>query len=247
MPRLQILQHKSYHPYLEKNKQRVREDEARAAAEEAALEQSRIDNDSEARLEALRKRAGSPTFAAETDDNLPSTLTSKQHEKGGKSLIERHREQKAREEKKARKAKERLDFDFPSETAKREKKREKKGASGSELEANSYDVDENGRPALGESWDTAGHVNLFADLERVVRMTLMITPGHPLTNTGTAAATEDPGRASKAQGERGSIHNVSPSPGTGDKTVVRRSRAQTGGRERDGGRSRGATSERPVR
>lgn len=43
MPRLQILHHKSYHPYNEKNKQKVREDEAKAAAEELAREQKRID------------------------------------------------------------------------------------------------------------------------------------------------------------------------------------------------------------
>lgn len=44
--RLSVLthrRHKSYHPYLEKNKQRVREDEARAAAEELQREQKRVD------------------------------------------------------------------------------------------------------------------------------------------------------------------------------------------------------------
>ena len=35
--------HKSYHPYLEKNKQRVREDEAKALAEETLHEQKRLD------------------------------------------------------------------------------------------------------------------------------------------------------------------------------------------------------------
>jgi hypothetical protein len=35
--------HKSYHPYLEKNKQRVREDEAKAAEAELAKEQKRVE------------------------------------------------------------------------------------------------------------------------------------------------------------------------------------------------------------
>lgn len=43
MPRLQILQHKSYHPYLESNKQRVRDDEAKAAALEAEEERAALD------------------------------------------------------------------------------------------------------------------------------------------------------------------------------------------------------------
>lgn len=43
MPRLQILQHKSYHPYLESNKQRVRDDEAKAAALEAEEERTALD------------------------------------------------------------------------------------------------------------------------------------------------------------------------------------------------------------
>ena len=40
----QIDSHKSYHPYLESNKQKVREDEAKARAEELAKEQKMIDN-----------------------------------------------------------------------------------------------------------------------------------------------------------------------------------------------------------
>lgn len=43
MPRLQILQHKSYHPYLESNRQRVRDDEAKAAALEAQEERAALD------------------------------------------------------------------------------------------------------------------------------------------------------------------------------------------------------------
>jgi len=38
-----IKRHKSYHPYLEKNKQRVREDEAKAAEAELAKEQKRVE------------------------------------------------------------------------------------------------------------------------------------------------------------------------------------------------------------
>lgn len=38
-----IPRHKSYHPYNEKNKQRVREDEAKAAAEQLAREQRDIE------------------------------------------------------------------------------------------------------------------------------------------------------------------------------------------------------------
>ncbi|WWC58697.1 uncharacterized protein I303_101241 [Kwoniella dejecticola CBS 10117] len=146
MPRLQILHHKSYHPYLEKNKQRVRDDEARAKAEELAKEQLQIDADAADRLDALRRRAGSPA----PDDNLPSTSTSRD---AGKSLLGKHLEKKAREEKRERKQKARLDFDFPSETARRNKGKEKERP----------DSEENG--GMG-TWETGGHLNLFADLER---------------------------------------------------------------------------------
>ncbi|WWD09455.1 hypothetical protein V865_007579 [Kwoniella europaea PYCC6329] len=150
MPRLQILHHKSYHPYLEKNKQRVREDEARAAAEELAKEQKEIDVEAGNRLSQLRRRAGSPPFVE--DDNLPSTSTSRD---SGKSLLEKHREKKAREEKRERKKRDRLDFDFPSETARRNK--------GKERERERHDEEE-GRGM--ERWETGGHMNLFADLEK---------------------------------------------------------------------------------
>ena len=71
MPRLQILQcvkasldaskpqltnsnrHKSYHPYLEKNKQRVREDEAKAAEAEMAKEQKRVEKVSTESIEPV--------------------------------------------------------------------------------------------------------------------------------------------------------------------------------------------------
>ncbi|OCF30379.1 hypothetical protein I316_07986 [Kwoniella heveanensis BCC8398] len=150
MPRLQILHHKSYHPYLEKNKQRVREDEARARAEELAKEQKQLDTEAEARLGILRRRAGSPSFQAE-DDNLPSTSSTRDKD-GGSTLLERHRKEKAREEKREKKRRDRLDFDFPSETARRSGNgKGKERADGSERT---------------ERWESEGHVNLFADLER---------------------------------------------------------------------------------
>ncbi|WVQ97425.1 hypothetical protein IAU59_004538 [Kwoniella sp. CBS 9459] len=152
MPRLQILQHKSYHPYLEKNKQRVREDEARARAEELAKEQKQLDAESEARLDILRRRAGSPSLQVEAeDDNLPSTSTTRERDSGS-SLLERHRKEKAREEKREKKKRDRLDFDFPSETARRPDKG--KGRA------------EERDQRTSEQWETGGHVNLFADLER---------------------------------------------------------------------------------
>ncbi|KAK8865955.1 hypothetical protein IAR55_001104 [Kwoniella newhampshirensis] len=160
MPRLQILQHKSYHPYLEKNKQRVREDEARARAEELAEEQKRVDNEAEARLHILRRRAGSPSFQPpeEEDDNLPSTSTVRDGQLpggSGSSLLERHRKEKAREEKREKKRRDRLDFDFPTESARRDKGKEKGGSERDE---------EEGRRA--DKWEVDGHLNFFADLER---------------------------------------------------------------------------------
>ncbi|WWC66294.1 uncharacterized protein I206_100195 [Kwoniella pini CBS 10737] len=146
MPRLQILHHKSYHPYLEKNKQRVREDEARARAEALAKEQLQVDEEAANRLDILRRRAGSPSLG----DDLPSTSASRD---SGKSLLERHREKKAKEEKRERKKRDRLDFDFPSETARRNKGKEKEQV-----------IDEEEK-SMGK-WETGGHLNLFADLER---------------------------------------------------------------------------------
>ncbi|ODN84546.1 hypothetical protein L202_00476 [Cryptococcus amylolentus CBS 6039] len=145
MPRLQILQHKSYHPYLEKNKQRVREDEARAREEEQEREQHRVDAESQQRLTALRRRAGSPTVPQE--DDLPSTSSRKSNE-ASSLLLERHKEKKAKEEKRERKKKKRLDFDFPSETARRSK--------GKERQEEEDEV----------QWEKDGHFNLFADVER---------------------------------------------------------------------------------
>lgn len=174
--------HKSYHPYLEKNKQRVREDEAKARAEEEEREAARVDSESRARMDVLRRRAGSPGVRnslsidngtaqkqVEAEDNLPSTSSSKPLEGGG--LMERHRKAKARAEKEEKKRRERLDFDFPSETARKEKRREEKEKerermAGSGGATGSYDYDENGRESQS-LWVSGGHLNLFADLERV--------------------------------------------------------------------------------
>ncbi|CED82586.1 CBF1-interacting co-repressor CIR, N-terminal domain [Phaffia rhodozyma] len=56
MPRLQILVHKSYHPYLEKNKQRVRDDERKEEERIRREEERVLLADSEARLALLRDR-----------------------------------------------------------------------------------------------------------------------------------------------------------------------------------------------
>ncbi|ORY23222.1 hypothetical protein BCR39DRAFT_363326 [Naematelia encephala] len=191
MPRLQILQHKSYHPYLEKNKQRVREDEARAREEEEERERQRIDEENEARLEVLRRRAGSPSLPAlapgtqshihvDEDGDLPSTSSGPSG--SSKSLLERHREKKAREEKRERKLKERLDFDFPSETARKEERRKAREKEKlKEGRIDTYDVDEEGRPAIrrgggggsgGGEWESGGHVNFFTDIEQAESKTL---------------------------------------------------------------------------
>jgi hypothetical protein len=182
LPLLTRRRHKSYHPYLEKNKQRVREDEARAAAEELQREQKRVDavgpdydellgwgvadaeQESEARLDILRRRAGSP----EEEGDLPSTSATRDR---GETLLERHRKEKARQEKKERKQRERLDFDFPSETARRadrraERDKDKGRGRGQERDEEGHG---DGVGAGGnEVWESGGHLNFFADLERNV-------------------------------------------------------------------------------
>jgi hypothetical protein len=125
----------------------------------------RLSQEAEARLDILRRRAGSPTFAVdpsaahegELEDELPSTSTSKDR---AESLLEKHRKAKLRAEKLERRQKERLDFDFPSASTSRSKDKGK-----DVRRVDTYDTDENGREAVG--WQVDGHVNLFADLERV--------------------------------------------------------------------------------
>lgn len=184
--------HKSYHPYNEKNKQRVREDEAKAAAAELAIEQARIEAASSSRLNELRKRAGSPSFRSPSppldpaDENLPSTSSAPDLAAASSRLVEKHRKEKARQEKREKKQKERLDFDFPSESAKRDERRRarKEGeASGSGsasvtaavpkrtggVDRDDMWVDDGaqGEDASGV-WESAGHINLFADVEKNV-------------------------------------------------------------------------------
>lgn len=172
---LTYLRHKSYHPYLEKNKQRVREDEAKAAAEELALEQKRIESSSSARLDALRRRANSPSFANEyegAEDYLPSTSSTKDK---ADALVEKARRERKRKEKEERKKRDRLDFDFPSETARREQRREEKKrelGEASQSTGRSDELDEaSGSGADTRMWESDGHLNFFTDIERNVSTT----------------------------------------------------------------------------
>ena len=80
-----------------------------------------------------------------------------------------------------KKTKDRLDFDFPSETARRDKGKERKqnedgrdgrGSRRGKPGADSYDVDESGREAI--QWESNGHLNFFADLEKVRLMNPMV-------------------------------------------------------------------------
>lgn len=166
-PRADVYSHKSYHPYNEKNKQRVREDEAKAQAEEEERERQRIDKDSSARLDALRRRAGSPTFAQVEEDagDLTSTSSTKQDGIGG-GLLERHRKAKLKAEKEEKKRKDRLDFEFPSETARKERARLEKYGPDPVEGLGGVDADK-GREI---KWESGGHLNLFADLEEVSRI-----------------------------------------------------------------------------
>ncbi|KAL7424723.1 hypothetical protein Q5752_000407 [Cryptotrichosporon argae] len=162
MPRLQILQHKSYHPYNEKNKQRVREDEAKAQAEEEAKQQRAFDAEAEARLDMLRRRAGSPSDLPSKSDHRATGA--------GETLIERHRRDKARREKREGKQRERdkYEFDWPSESGNR-RRGDGRGA-GERDERDDEDGSVSGAgPGAGrraaDKWTTDGHVNFWADME----------------------------------------------------------------------------------
>lgn len=83
-----------------------------------------------------------------------------------------------REEKKERKLKERLDFDFPSETARREAKDKAKG-KGKAVEQEDGDerfrvnrTEREGEEFLDKSWDDRGHINFFQDIEQNVSTTV---------------------------------------------------------------------------
>jgi hypothetical protein len=58
-----------------------------------------------------------------------------------------------------------LDFEFPSETARREAKAKENGKGKERREVDTYDVDEEGRGAFA---DGGGHINFFAELEKNV-------------------------------------------------------------------------------
>jgi len=79
-----------------------------------------------------------------------------------------------REEKKERKQRERLDFDFPSETAKREKGKGKDVVAeddGDErFRINRPEDGDAGEKYHDKSWDDHGHINFFRDIERDVRL-----------------------------------------------------------------------------
>ncbi|GHJ87233.1 hypothetical protein NliqN6_3635 [Naganishia liquefaciens] len=137
MPRLQILQHKSYHPYLESNKQRVRDDEAKAAQLEQDDERRALDQNSTDRLAYLRNK----------DTLLPPTSSRSLEPPDSSALLAARRSDKIRAEKRAEK--QRLEFDWPSEEKRR---RDEKG---------------NGRArAEDEAGVSDGHVNFWAGLEK---------------------------------------------------------------------------------
>lgn len=74
MGKLNIAHHKSYHPYRADNIARVRQDEARAKAE-AELDNDRaLAADAEARIDALRRRAGIQLDSASTAGPSTNTL-----------------------------------------------------------------------------------------------------------------------------------------------------------------------------
>jgi hypothetical protein len=138
-----------------------------------------LEGASVARLNELRRRAGSPSFqsqGADDEDNLPSTSSTRQGDGQGDSLLERHRRDKARQEKRERKAKERLDFEWPSETARKEARRKERRAEAGEAPERQDERGEGGwggrRAGEGsggddvELYEPSGHINLFADLEK---------------------------------------------------------------------------------
>lgn len=133
------------------------------------------------RLTELRRRAGSPSAqipqADEAeDDNLPSTSTTR--DVTTNSLLEKHRKQKLREEKKERKQRDRLDFEFPSETARRDKGKGKGKESstqqgrGNEL-AGIARAEQEEEVYKDRSWDDHGHINFFLDVEQAVSGNLL--------------------------------------------------------------------------
>lgn len=99
--------------------------------------------ESETRLNALRRRAGTP------EEHLSSIS-------GESSLLSRHRKEKERREKREKKEKARLDFDWPEREARKSKGKEREDdrfVSGGTLD--------------DDRFVSGGHVNFWADLESV--------------------------------------------------------------------------------
>lgn len=110
--------------------------------------------ESEARLTALRRRAGTP------EEHLSSIS-------GASSLLSRHRKEKERREKKENKEKQRLDFDWPEKERRKSKGKEvdDRFVSGGQLD--------------DDRFVSEGHVNFWADLESVSPLDV-----HELTVSG---------------------------------------------------------------
>ncbi|KAJ9095374.1 hypothetical protein QFC19_007618 [Naganishia cerealis] len=145
MPRLQILQHKSYHPYLESNKQRVRDDEAKAAALEAEEERTALSENSTTRLEHLRN----PTRIA-----APST-TFREAGTDASALLAAHRSEKIKAER--REEKKRLEYDWPRNEEKRRKRERDSQADSSSRQSERKQ----------NSTTASGHINFWEGMEKV--------------------------------------------------------------------------------
>ena len=170
--RLNIARHKSYHPYLESNKQKVRDDEARARLDEelreqTSLEEVRFDQPCRitngqgagARLEYLRRKAADP--AGEHSYEGFAGTGSAGSAPGPSRLIESHRTMKAKADKK--KEKEIMNFDWPSETKRKEERRAAKGKDRVEEK-----VEEDNVAGLREG----EHFNFWADIEKTVSLSI---------------------------------------------------------------------------
>lgn len=197
----------------------MREDEAKARAEELEREQKAIDavgthlggflltqQESEARLNVLRRRAGSPQASA------PSSSFS-----GESSLLERHRQEKHREEKKERKQKARLDFDWPSEKNVKVRDSER-GHERRERD----DEEGSGRQERTIDFQTAGHLNFWADLESVGGTSATDAATDPSGKRCTCSGTTDCRRPRAAQGRARSrqVHRLPLPAGPRDQAVV---------------------------
>lgn len=85
--------------------------------------------------------------------------------------MEKLRKERKRKEREERKQKARLDFDFPSESARREKRREEKRKEAGELSRAGGMGEHNEDGISGADtrmWESDGHLNFFTDIERNV-------------------------------------------------------------------------------